>query len=117
MTRVKKNDVLLILLLLLLGALPLLTIFDRHEHLCAQITVDGTVERVIDLSDGKYEEFDISTTRGRNSIKIENGAVSVHSADCPDKICVKSSPIRNPGEIIACLPHKLLIEIKTSAGR
>ncbi len=35
-----------------------------------------------------------------------------HQADCHDKICVKTGAISQKGEVIACLPHKLIIEIK-----
>lgn len=110
----QKKDILLILLLLLLGFLPLLAISDREEPLYAHITVNGRVERVIELTKERHEEFDITTTRGTNSIRIEHGEASVHSADCPDKLCVNSGSISKSGEIIACLPHKLLIEIKNS---
>jgi len=37
--------------------------------------------------------------------------VDVIEADCPDKICVKHTNIKNAGETIICLPHKLVIEI------
>ena len=117
MTQLKKSDCFLILLLLILGFLPLLATSDRQELLYAHITVNGKSEGVIELSGSQYEVFDISTPGGSNSIHVENGTVSVHSADCPDQICVKSGPISKSGEIIACLPHKLLIEIRPSAGR
>lgn len=117
MIQLKKGDCLLILLLLLLGLLPLLILSNRQELLYAHITVNGTTERVVELSGNQYEEFDVTTKKGSNSIRVEMGTVSVYSADCPDHICVNSRPISKPGEIIACLPHKLLIEIKPSAGR
>ena len=38
-------------------------------------------------------------------------------ADCPDKYCVKQGKIKNVGETIVCLPHKVVVEIeKTSKG-
>ncbi|MBR6266756.1 MAG: NusG domain II-containing protein [Selenomonadaceae bacterium] len=117
MIQLKKGDCILILLLLLLGLLPLLILSNRQELLYAHITVNGTTERVVELSGNQYEEFDVTTKKGSNSIRVEKGTVSVYSADCPDHICVNTPPISKPGEIIACLPHKLLIEIKPSAGR
>ena len=109
----KKNDILLILLLLALGFLPLLLPSTEKESRYAQITVNGTTERIIGLASHQEEQFTITTEKGSNTIQIKNGTVSVHDADCPDQICVKSSPISQTGEIIACLPHKLLIEIKS----
>jgi len=48
---------------------------------------------------------------GKNIVEIKSGAVSVIEADCPDKICIRRGAIKNVGETIACVPHKLLIEI------
>ena len=56
----------------------------------------------------------VLTSTGFNIVHVQNGTISVHDADCHDRICVKSAPISQSGEIIACLPHKLLIEIKSS---
>ena len=33
-------------------------------------------------------------------------------ADCPDLVCVKTGKAQKKGDVIACLPHKLLIEVK-----
>ena len=107
----RKADILLILLLLVLGFLPLL-FFSPAENTYAEITVDGKLERRVQLSAHQDETFLVETSRGRNQIRIRDGAIEVIDADCPDRVCVKSPPIRQPGEIIACLPHKLLIEIR-----
>ena len=111
----KKNDIFLILFLLFLACLPLFfTRIHEKEALFAHITVNGKTEHIIRLTPEQEEEFTITTAKGANTIHIHNGTVSVRDADCPDQICVKSIPIRQAGEIIACLPHKLLIEVKPS---
>ncbi|MCF0133459.1 MAG: NusG domain II-containing protein [Blautia sp.] len=46
-----------------------------------------------------------------NTICVENGTVYISEADCPDLICQYTPPIANTGEIIACLPHELIIVI------
>ncbi len=110
----KRNDIILILFLLILGLLPIFLPLTGNEILYAHITVNGETERVIELSKNQHEEFTITTSKGSNTIHINNGKISVHDADCPDQFCVKTAPISKNGEIIACLPHKLLIEIRTS---
>ena len=35
----------------------------------------------------------------------------MEDADCPDKVCVKTGKIKNPGQTIVCLPHRTVIEI------
>ena len=99
------------LLLLLAGAL-----FFRLEgenNLYGEITLDGELYRRIELTGHRgRESFEIETPKGRNTILIEDETIRVLEADCPDKICVKTGRLSKAGETAACLPHKLLIEIK-----
>ncbi|MBQ7332974.1 MAG: NusG domain II-containing protein [Clostridia bacterium] len=48
---------------------------------------------------------------GTNILLISNGEASVIYANCPDKICKKTSPISLVGERIVCLPNRIMIEI------
>lgn len=65
-----------------------------------------------------YEtEFKIdSATGGYNTIHIEDGKVWIHEATCPDKICLNQGKISNGGELIVCLPNKLLVQIEDDSG-
>ena len=38
-------------------------------------------------------------------------------ADCNDLVCVRSfGAISKPGETILCLPHKLIVEVRSTDG-
>ena len=60
--------------------------------------------------------------QGSRSFSFEAGAISVEAvpgrgvriveSNCPAKVCVHAGWINKPGETIACLPNKLLVEIK-----
>lgn len=79
----------------------------------ALIIVDGAPYRRIPLVSGAPREtFTVETGRGKNIITVENGAIAVVDADCPARVCVRQGPISRPGEVIACLPHRLLIEVR-----
>ncbi|MCQ4923710.1 NusG domain II-containing protein [Tissierella carlieri] len=56
----------------------------------------------------------IETEFGYNLIEIGDGEVKVIDADCPDKLDVLQGTISKAGEIIVCLPNKLVVEIKGS---
>ena len=58
------------------------------------------------------ESFIVETPDGSNEVTIDGHTIAVTDADCHDKICVRSGPIAKKGDVIACLPHKLLIEIR-----
>lgn len=46
-----------------------------------------------------------------NVLVIENGAVHMESASCPDKLCVKQGAKSQVGETIVCLPHRLAVTV------
>lgn len=114
----KKADIVLILLLFLLSLIPLLK-FGQPEPACyAEIRQDGQIIQRVQLTGhtGITEftvDFEQDGQKKHNHIRVENEKISVDEADCPDKICVHTGAISQPGEIIACLPHKLIIEIKS----
>ena len=103
-----RNDLILIGVLLIFSLIPLVIAFDSEKKF-VRIKVDGLIIRKLDLS--VDEIFTIETSGGKNIVKIKSGAVSVTAADCLDKICIRRGAIKNVGETIACVPHKLLIEI------
>lgn len=49
---------------------------------------------------------------GYNVIQVEDGAVWVTDADCYDLTCVRTGRAAEPGQVIACLPHRLIIFIQ-----
>ena len=53
----------------------------------------------------------VTTSLGTNTIAIQEGAVSMVGADCPNGTCIQHAPISEPGPQIICLPHQLWIEI------
>ena len=57
-------------------------------------------------------EFDVSGYQGgTNRIVIQDNAVYMSDADCPDKLCVHTGTIHKTGETIVCLPHRVVVEI------
>lgn len=84
-----------------------------YENKYIEISIDGKPFKTIELDNPSYkEEFTIKTELGTNIVKIENGEADIIDADCPDKLCVKDGSISKPGEILVCLPNKLVVEIK-----
>lgn len=103
-----RNDLILIAVLLTFSLIPLAFSFNSDKKF-ALIKIDGVIIRELDLTEEKT--FVIESGGGKNIVEIKSGAVSVIAADCPDKICIRRGAIKNIGETIACVPHKLLIEI------
>ena len=102
-----RNDLILIAVLVILSLTPLAV--TSHAKTTAVVKVDGSVVREINLSSD--ETFTVEAVNGFNVVEVRGGKISVVAADCPEKICVRRGAINRGGEVIACVPHKLLIEI------
>lgn len=86
---------------------------DAVRPCVAVVIVDGALWGTFPLpEDGAREVLTVETPRGWNRIVLFRGTVAVEDADCPNRICQKQGAISRPGEVIACLPHKLLIEVR-----
>ena len=111
----KKNDLALIGILLLLCGIGAVFFFTRADsdmrH--AVITQDNVQLYDIPLTGHTgTEEIVITDAHGANTIRIEGETIAVVDADCPDLVCVKTGKAEKKGDVIACLPHKLLVEVK-----
>ncbi len=79
----------------------------------AAIYLDGKLYRTLSLEEDT--QLEIASSYGSNTVKVEAGAISVVSADCPDKVCVRSGAISGGAIPIICLPHRLEIRIISTA--
>lgn len=85
----------------------------RSSHHIAEIKQDGKVIRTIDLDQVESsEEISIAYGDEYNLIVVERGRIRVVDSDCPDKLCVKTGWITEPGQSVICLPHKLIVKIQ-----
>ncbi len=115
----KKWDIIIIVLLICLSFIPELifgVIMGKHYNgTYAEITVDGNSYKKILLSEHSGEnQIAVKTKYGYNTIEIKDDSIGIVDADCRDKICIKSGFISRAGQISVCLPHKLMIEIKSN---
>ncbi|MBR4768541.1 MAG: NusG domain II-containing protein [Lachnospiraceae bacterium] len=106
-----KNDVLLIggLLTVSLAVFFMFRVFQRPG---AYVEIRSGNEIVTVLPLSRNETRVVNSTLGTNTVVITDGSVSVTEADCRDHICIKRGPVKNVGETIVCLPHKLVLTIR-----
>jgi hypothetical protein len=77
----------------------------------ALIYQDGRLLYQLDLRENRT----VTLPQGGIKVLVQHGKVSVIEADCPRQICVHTGAISRPGQVIACVPNKMLIQIKTAA--
>ena len=128
---ITKADIILAVVLLILGlGSPFLLRADSDAKSRVVITVDGekagsytlSEDRVLALTEeglkelGKKDVHALPNGEGAeeilNLIVIEDSSVKVTEATCKGGDCIKMGTIRSEGEVIACLPHKMLITIE-----
>ena len=64
---------------------------------------------LIDITEDKI--LRIETEQGFNILKITEKGALMTNASCPDKIDVKSGEISKSGQMIICIPNKVLVRI------
>jgi hypothetical protein len=106
----KRLDIFIIAILLAVSGLWLAAraFWPDSTSTSAEIYVDGQLRETLPLSLPLTKE--IETAYGYNTIAIDSGSIRVTAADCPGGDCLRTRATR-PGEVIACLPHHLLIRV------
>lgn len=79
-------------------------VITQNQEVLYNIKIDDTYADVLHIDDGDKH----------NEIRFKNGEVWIESANCQNQVCVFERPISKVGEVIVCLPHKLIVEIKGS---
>lgn len=82
---------------------------DRY----VSIQVNGKEIKQITLPIDHYD-YKIDNKYGHNVVHINGYSVAITESDCPDKLCMLKGKIDKPGDVIVCLPNKLVVEIKAN---
>jgi hypothetical protein len=73
---------------------------------------------VIHLNDEIIEKIDLNKDQsvdllnGKMRIEVNSSRIRVAQSDCPKQVCVKTGWIKNPREVIVCVPYRVLVEIE-----
>ncbi|KGM96474.1 hypothetical protein Z968_06090 [Clostridium novyi A str. 4552] len=113
----KKIDKVLIVIFLIIAAVGAGTLkyisSKKYDENFAEIYVKGKLYKKVSLNKKNPKDvLSIKTDLGENIVEIENGGVRILDANCHDKICVKDGFKDKVGDVLVCLPHKIIIKIK-----
>ena len=103
----------LVLLLVSLGSFPLVRMMTTPGNQ-AQIETDGSVYEIVSLR--QERTISVPGPLGNTSVHVRDGAVFVTDSPCLNKICVKTGHISRSGELIACVPNKVVVRVIGSAA-
>ncbi len=111
---IKKNDIILIGVILFLGlAVIAFMNFTKEEGSKVVIRVDGEVYDTLYLTEDT--SYTVKLEDGTyNTFEIKDGYVDMLDASCPDKLCVNQKHIHYNNETIVCRPNKVILEVISS---
>ena len=101
------DGLLLVLLIVLTAFSPRFLPVGSAGELLVVRTPDSITE--ISLSvDGRYP---ISGPLGTAFLVVEKGRAHLENAPCPLKICEAMGPIDRSGQVIVCLPNRIVVKV------
>jgi hypothetical protein len=115
--KINKYDIALITFIVIINCF-LLYYFSlnltKPKESIAQIYSENELVGEYKLKTGYENEFEVKTKNGKgyNFIKIKNNEIWVEDASCPDLNCVHQGEINSTGQVVVCLPNKMIIKIK-----
>ncbi len=103
----KKEIVCIIIVgIFLLGLVLFMEYGNKGQGNQVSITCNGNLYGTYELSEDQVIELDTG-----NTLEVKNGIVNMIWADCPSQVCVETKPISEKGEMIVCLPHKVVVQV------
>jgi hypothetical protein len=118
--KLKKLDLVIIGVLIAItiasSSAALISTSKKYDSLYVNIEVDGKPYNRLSLN-SRNDKIKVQSSYGTNLIEIKDGKVHIEEANCPDKICVKDGFISKPGQILVCLPNKVVLQIVGKDGK
>lgn len=110
----KKGDIAVILVILVVAAAFWLWQSRQTDKLEAVITVNGEIVETIDLSSVEEKITIVPDTSPKVVISAENGAIYFEESGCSDKLCVNCGRLSKKGDTAVCLPAKTVVTVSGS---
>lgn len=115
--KLTKGDKILVVFLIIFSillAFYMSTLNKNVETKYVSIQVNGNEINTIEFTkDNIGEKYKIETEYGYNILEIGDGEIKIIDASCLDKLCIKQGTISEVGQLLVCLPNRLIIEIKS----
>ncbi|MDO5573340.1 MAG: NusG domain II-containing protein [bacterium] len=84
--------------------------YGREDGAYVIVSVNGSETARYALSEEMTEDIQ-GMKNGHVQLVIHDGEADVTEASCPDKLCVHQAKISKSGEMIVCLPNRIVISI------
>ena len=108
----RKKDLLLVVIILTIAAAGALinVVMHRKPAVTVEVQVDGEVVATYDLNKDTDVVID-GYQGGTNHLIIQDGMVWISEASCPDKVCIHQGKVSLNGDLIVCLPNRMIARV------
>lgn len=113
--KINKYDIILIISIIVISVFVL---YNNNKNLLrlgsnvAKIYSNGELIEQYDLDSNYQKELTIENGDNYNTLEIRDGQVYIKDANCKDKLCVHQGKIHKDGELIVCIPNRLIVKIE-----
>ena len=115
--RLTRLDRIIIICLLAICVFLFAVIGLRSQGQSVLVMQDGATVFKAPLN--REQTVDLHGPLGITRLEISEGRARVISSPCPFKICIGMGDVSREGEVVACVPNRLLVQVvgKTDSDR
>jgi len=108
--RMRPGDRVVVPLLLALAVALIPLQFCREPGRTVLAEVAGKVVFTAPL--GRDRLVDLAGPLGTTQLQIADGRARILTSPCPHKVCIGMGAVSQSGELLACVPNRLLVRIE-----
>ena len=64
----------------------------------------------------QHQSVDLDGPLGKTHLVIDETGAHVTSSPCPRKICISMGPARHSGDLLACVPNRIMVRIESPSS-
>ncbi len=103
-------------LLLILVVLVSLSFLLLQQGAGARVLVESGDNTIFVADLDQDQQVELRGPLGLTLLKISAGSAQVVSSPCPQKICIGLGKAQHSGDLLACVPNRLVIRIEGAGG-
>lgn len=104
----KKYLIFILVITLVLVAFSIFYL-NKEEGNTVRISYNNEVIEELSLDVDQTKEYNFDGNF--NIVEINENTVKVSEANCSNQTCVHTKEVSSIGDVIACLPHKFIVEV------
>ncbi|SEA37479.1 hypothetical protein SAMN05660420_01918 [Desulfuromusa kysingii] len=100
----------LLVIVAVLVALSFSILLRQSSGARVVVSIDDRTVFVAPLA--KDQKVELVGPLGKTVLQVENGAARIISSPCPHKVCMRMGDARHSGDLLACVPNKIVVSIE-----